>query len=797
MFKNYIRSALRLLRRQKSYAAISIFSLVLGMTCFILLMVYARYELSFDAFHQKSGRIYKVGQVVESWSIRGSNRFDSTSGPLGQAMVREFPEVESAIRIFPTGVPLVHEEKRTLAEGLFADRDFFKMLSFRLIAGNPETALGEPYTIVLSERLAKTMFGTADPMGRVIRHELGREYRVTGVVKDPPRNSNFRFDYLLSFETMGLLRNDLETSWSILNYGTFVLLKPGASPKLLEDKMKTLVDRYHHPKAKDRAYFLLPLKTLHVDTGVNTWMEPSPVDKNNILLLMAIAVLILSVGCFNYINLTTARAATRSKEVGVRKTFGADKRQLIRQFLGEALVFSAAGLLLSLGLARLLLPLFNRITGVALPAGLLTGGATLLGLAGLGLAVGLLAGGYPALVMASMEAKESLQSRIVSRAAGRRIVFRNVLVVVQFLAMFVLLVGAGVIHGQMRYMKNSDIGYGKDDIVAVRLWDKDSRSNLEVVKAELLKNPDIRAAAVSNVPPIRFTEVNDFKVESDFGEKIDLPQVTRYFVDQGYFDLFGMKIVDGRFFTPEVFPDAENEVVLNETAVRLAGLKNPIGKTLTEPGHGDRPLRIVGVVKDFHFQSFKTKIGPLAFFYRPDSPRMLFLKISHQKLAATLSAVEAAMRRFSPDFVFDYTFMDDLYNGLYQEENRLTGLITGFTAVAVLIASIGLVGLIAFVVERKRKEIAIRKVSGATAGRIAALIIRDLFMLIGAAGAIGLPLAYVFTRKWLEGFYYRTSLGPGIFILSTLFVGTLACLCVARLVFRAARENPAVSLKSL
>jgi len=798
MLKNYFQSALRLFRRQKSYSAISLFSLVLGMTCFILLMLFAKHELGFDSFHSNASRIYQVGQVKPDWVVRGSNRFDSTSGPLGPTLQREFPEVECAVRILQTGVPLIREESRTLARGLFADRDFFRMLTYPLAAGDPETALSNPYSIVLSESLTRTMFGRTNPMGKTVRHELGREYKVTGIVKDPPQNSNFRFDYLLSFITMASIRSDLETSWGILNYRTFLLLKPGTSIRSFEDKLKAVVSKYHNPRDKDRSYFLMPLRTLHVETGVNGFLEP-PVDRNNIYLLMAIAGLILAVGGVNYINLTTARAATRSKEIGVRKTFGADRRRLIRQFLGESLVFSAVGALLALALARILLPVFNRIAGTALPASLLSEGTTLLSLTVLGAAVGLLAGGYPALVMASMDPVNSLKSRVTSRANGRRIVFRNALVVVQFLATIVLLVGAGVIQRQMRYMKNSDIGYRRENILALRLWDKDSRENLRVAKSELLKNPNVLATAVSNVAPIRFTEVNNFRVQSDSGEMVELPQVTRYFVDEDYFNVFNMTMADGRSFSPAAFKDAENEIVLNESAVRLAGLKNPVGKVVTEPGHGDRRFRIVGVVKDFHFTSFKTKIGPLAFFYEPDSPsvKMLFVKIAGRNVAGTIAGVDATMRRLAPDFVFDYAFMDDLYDSLYGEENKLAGLITGFTIVAVLIAAVGLTGLISFVVERKKKEIAIRKIAGASVGRIAGLILRDLFGLIGAAGLIAFPLAYVFSRKWLEGFYYRTNISAGIFVLAAFFVASLAFLSTGGLIFRAARENPAVSLKNL
>ncbi len=796
MLKNYAKSAIRIMKKQKSYAFISVFSLVVGMTGFILLMLFAEYELGYDSFHKNGRRIYQVGQFLADWSVGGSNLFAETSGVLAPTLKREFPEVEAAVRVKGTDSPLVHGQNSVMGRGLFADREFFDMFTYPLAAGDPRTALAEPFSIVLSESLAEKIFGRADPMGQVVLHERGREYKVTGILKEPPRNSHLRFDYLLSFVTMLSLRDDVETAWSILNYSNFVLLRDGAPAKAFEAKLTAIVDKYHGPTFKNRRYFLMPLRTLHFDTGVEFHLSDQ-IDKRSVYLLMGIAALILAVACVNYVNLTTARAAARSKEVGVRKTFGADRRQLIRQFIGESSLFALAGLVLSLGLVRLLLPVFNRLTGVDLPAGLLTEGTTLAGLLALGLAVGFLSGCYPALVLSALRPANVFKSAFGSRPSGRRLAFRDVLVVIQFFATFVLLAGTAVIRKQMNFINTADIGYRRENILALRLWDRESRGDYRAIKTDLLRNPDILAAAVSNVAPVRLTEANDFRVETESGAMIDLPQVTRYFVDEDYFDLFGMKIVEGRKFSPDFPGDREDAVILNETAVRMAGLKNPIGRIVTEPAHEGLRIRIVGVVKDIHFMSFKSKIGPLAFFCHPANIKMLFLKISGRNSRETIAFVDETMRRHAPGFVFDYSAMDDIYRNLYKEEHKLAGLIAGFSAFATFLAMVGLLGLISFIIERKKKEIAIRKIVGASVLRIAGLIIRDLFLLIGAAGLISWPIAYSFSRQWLQGFYYRTDLGAGVFLLTAAVVFLIAFLCVARLTVKAAKENPAASLKSI
>jgi len=793
MFRNDIKSALRLMKKQKSYTLIGIFSLVAGMTCFILLMLYSRYELGYDSFHKNADRIYQIGQSLPNWSVNGSNRFAETSGVLGPTLAREFPEVEYAVRIYSTDSPLIYRENRVLGQGMFADADFFKMFTYPMTTGDPGTALKDPFTIVLSETLAAKLFGRDDPVGKTVLHQDGREYRVTAVMKDGPPNSVLRFDYLLSFVTMYSLRNDIDTSWSILNYGNFVRLKEGASAGDFEAKLAGIVEKYHPAGDKGRKYFLMPLRSIHLDTKI-CFPVSNPVDKKNLFFLMGIAVMVLVVAGVNYINLATARAAGRSKEVGVRKTFGAGRRQLIGQFLGESYLLTFCSVLASLALASLLLPAFNSLAGISLTGRVLTEGTTLIGVLGLAVVFGLFAGGYPALVLSSLRPAHAFRNASGSGEGGRRTIFRNALVVFQFFASIILLVGTFVIQKQLNYIRKADMGYEPKNVLALRLWDRESRTNIENIKRELLADPDIRAAAAANIAPIEAVENNNFKVESETGDLIELPQVANYFVDFDYFDLFGMKMAEGRAFSRSLQGEVRDEVILNEAAVRMAGLKSAVGKSLV---WGNYRMRIIGVVKDIHFTSLKTKIGPLIFRYRPERAKMLFLKISGGNVRRTIASIETAIRKHAPNFVFDYAAMEDILNDLYKGEDRLADLLTGFCSIAIVLASIGLFGLFSFIIEKKRKEIGIRKILGASITTISQLLLRDMVVLIGVAGLASIPVAFIFSRKWLQGFYYHTELSAGVFVLAIAAVLAIALACVARLTLRAAKENPANSLKNL
>lgn len=792
MLKNYLRAALRHLIKHKSYTLISLVSLVIGITCFILLMLYAKNELGYDSFHKNGGRIYQIGQFMPTWNVGGTNDYAATSGILAPTLAREFPEVETAVRIFGTDAPVIYQHNSVLAAGLYADKDFFDVFTYPLTAGDRATALREPFTIVLSKSLAGKVFGREDPLDKIVVHQNGREFRVTGIVEDPPRNSHLRFDYLLSFVTMYSLRNDIDAEWSILNYYSYVLLKEGVSAADFEAKLKTIVAKYHRPADKDRRYFLLPLRKIHVEPDVNTRLSPT-LDIKYIRLLMLIAVIVLVIACVNYVNLATARATARAKEVGVRKTFGAARSQLIAQFMGESFLLTLIAILISLVIVRLGLPAFEKFAAVELPAGSWMNAPTALGLVGLLIVVGLLSGGYPALVLASLAPANVFQAARESRRGGRRLSFRNLLVVFQFFATLVLLVAAIVIQKQMRFIDTIDLGYRRDDIVALRLWETDSRKNFAVIKNELLQNPDILAATVSNTAPVRFTEANDVQVENDAGELVALNQVTTYFIDEDYFKVFGMNIVAGRNYSLALRGDIEREVLVNETAARMVGLKNPVGKTFVKWGTN---MRIIGVVKDIHFTSLKSRIGPLMFMYSPERAGMCFLKISNRNVDETLKTISSTFRKHSPDFVFDHTSMEEIYGALHENEGKLARILAGFSAMAILVAAIGLFGLVSFIVEKRKKEIGIRKVLGASAFAILGSLVRDVFALIAVAGLLAFPPAFAFSKKWLQGFAYRTELDVWVFVLAALLVAAIALLSVARLTIRAARANPAISLKN-
>ncbi len=793
MLKNYFKTAIRHLIRQKSYTLISIVSLVVGMTCFLLLLLYARYESSFDSSFKNSGRIYQIGQILPAWNVGGSNRFPSTSGALAAGLKREFPEVEYAVRVKETETPIVYEQNSVLARGLFVDGDFLSVFSYPLSAGEAKTALQEPFTAILSESLAGKLFGRVDPLGKIITHMDGREFKVTGIIKDIPRNTHLKFDYLLSFTSMYSLRNDIDTSWGILNYFNYIMLREGVSRDAFEPKLKTIVEKYHPLRARDRSYFLTPVSNMHFETDINFPLSQS-IDKKYIALLLVIAGIILIIACVNYLNLATARSTARSKEVGVRKAFGADRSQLIKQFMGESYLLVFFSIIVSVLIVGLVLPAFRKLAVSDLEWRALLDWRTAVGLLGLLIAVGFLSGSYPALLLSSLSPSNVFKNSLQSKKTGGRLKFRNCLVVVQFFATIVLLVAAVVIQKQLHYIRNTDIGYQRANIVALRLWDVESKKNYQVIKAELLGNPNISAAAVSNVAPVRFTEANDWLVENESGDMVSLPRVTNYFIDFDYFNLFGMTIVRGRNFSPALLGDIGGEVVINETAARMAGLQNPVGKAFVM---GNRRLRVIGVVKDIHFTSLKTKIGPLMFTYRPAAINLFFARISGSKADETIRFILSTFRRHNPAFVSDFTTMDDIYNALYQNERKLAGILISFSVMAILIASIGLFGLISFIVEKKKKEIGIRKVLGAPVFAIMGLIIRDLFALIAVAGLMALPVAYYFSHRWLGSFAYRIRLDAGVFLLATSIVMLIALLSVARVTMRAARENPARSLRNV
>lgn len=634
------------------------------------------------------------------------------------------------------------------------------------------------------------MFGGDNPIGQTVAYENGRLLKVTGVVEDIPGNTHLQFDYLISFLTMYSLRDDIDTAWGILNYYSYVQLKEGHSARDFESKLPGVVAKYHDQNSRNRRYFLIPLRNIHFETHVAS-LPAENIDKKNIHLLISIAFLILVISCINYVNLATARAGARNKEVGIRKTIGATRRQLMNQFLGESFLLAFLSILVSLAAVCLLFPVFRKIAGNGIPVGVLLDWRNALLLLGLLLTVGFLAGSYPAFYLSSLRPLNVLRDSFGPGSSGGWQKFCNILMVFQFGVTIVLVVAAVVIQKQLMFIKNRDIGYSRDNIVTVRVWNNKSRANYLAIKKELLNSPLISAAAVANTAPLARTEANNIKIETESGELVDVPMVTTYFIDDDYIGLLNMKITAGRNFSSDLAGDIDDQVI-NETAARMAGLTYPVGKKIVKWG---RDMRIIGVVKDFHYTSFRTKIEPLMFSCDPRRNRLFLIKIAGRDIPETLEYIDSTFRRLSPDFAFDYAFLGDLYDRIYQNEKSLGGFILSFSILTMVIAAIGLYGLISFEVGKKTKEIGIRKILGASIYSVMALILRKFFALIAVAVLVSLPMAYYFSHEWLKGFVYRIGLNAGLFAVSIFVLMIVAVLSIARQTLQAATANPSESLR--
>lgn len=794
MFKNYLNIAIRSFIKQKSYTIISILSLAAGITCFILLTLYSQYELSYESSYVNSGRIYKVGQYLPTWKSNGSNYYDQTSSALAIGLKDEFKEIEYTARTLETDSPLIYDYNSVLGKGLYADNDFINIFTFSFIAGDKNRALIDPFTIVLSESMASALFGSNNPIGKIITHENGRRYTVTGVVKDIPGNTHLRFSYLLSFPTMSSIRNDIESNWSILNYSNYILLKDNVAYKEFEKKLSFLVNKYHRPADQDRKYFLLPLKDIHFATNVNSTssQDIAKTNKNSIYILITIAFIVLIVACINYINLTTARAGSRSKEVGIRKTIGADRSQLVKQFLGESFVFTFFSFIISLLIVFIIFPYFKDIVGNGIELNIFTSYKTIILFIGLFLFVGFISGCYPAFLLSSLKPSHVLKGPSSFTSRGSSMKFKNILLVFQLCVTIFLVFGTCVIQKQMYYIKSKDLGYNKDNIVLIRLTNKEKIQIAQIIKNDLLKNPNISSAAISNVAPVRKTERNDIKAINETGQQVTIPMVTTYYIDYDYIDLFKMKITLGKNFSPDYTDDIDDQIILNETAAKMTGFKDPVGKMIIKGGH---EMPIIGVVKDFHYTSLKTKLEPLMFSYAPQNAKLFSVKISGNDIDNTLAYINSTFKKYIPDFVYDYSFMDDAYSNLYKEETNMSGIVLSFSIITIIIASIGLFGLISFVVGKKAKEIGVRKILGASILSIMWLLIKEYFMLITVSLLISLPVAYYFASDWLNSFEYHTNMSIWLFVLAAFIIIVIAFSSIARQTIKAAAANPINALR--
>lgn len=791
LFLNNFRLAVRTSIKYKSMTFTGSFSLVVGMSSFILLMLYARYELSYDSIFENSDRIFLLGQSIQDQESGGSSSYTSTSGIVAPTLRKEFQDVRYAVRVKEVESPLIYMKKSIVAQGLYADSDFLNVFTFPLIEGDRETALMDPFSVVLSETLAKKLFVDEDPMGKTITCENQRVLKVTGIIKDIPGNTHLKFEYLISFLTMYSLRDDIDRSWMILNYFSYIQLADGVPAGDFENKLPAIVEKYHDKNSKNRRYFLVPLRNIHFATDITNPSIPTT-DRKIIFMLVSIAFLILAIACINHINIATAQANARAKEVAMRKINGASRQLLVRQFMVESYILTFLSIILSLVIVGLLMPVYSKIFGNEISLHFILDWRNIAGLLGLFLGVGLLAGGYPAFYLSSLRPLDILKSSFGSPSYKGQWKFRNILTVFQFGVSVILMVVAVTIQKQLNFIKSKDIGYNRENVLALRMWNDEGRKNYREIKREMLRNPFISAAAVASTLPILMTERNNISVETETGEMIELPLVTTYFIDEDYLGLFEMTITAGRNFSRDFSYNIDNQVVINETTADMAGLTNPVGKKIRK---WSQELEIIGVVEDFHFTSFKRSIEPLIFSYNPERIKVFLIRVSDYSIGHTLKYIDSTFRRFDSNFTFDYSFMGDEYNSLYKNESNLGRIILNFSILTMIIAVIGMYGLISFVVRRKTKEIAVRKVMGSSVSSVMGVILKYFFIPITIAILVSLPVAYYIAHEWLKDFAYHINLGAGLIAFSISIILIVAFLSIVQQTIKAAITNPVESLR--
>jgi len=785
MFKNYMKIAFRNIKRYRSYSFLNIAGLSVGMACFILIMLFVQYELSYDDFHEKADRIYRA-------QLKINEQYNSviTYGPLAQVLVSEFPEVVDAVRIEHEDeyiTALKHENTSFYERGFFVDGNFFRLFTYDLIKGDFQTALADPFSIVITEKLARKYFGDEEAVGKTLTviEEGSYDVKITGIIKNVPKNSHLQFDFLISLASLKELSDDENygQEWSGSDFLTYIELKSGTDYRDLESKLPAIIEK--HDQRGNVNYYLMPVQDIHLKSQDNFEILREN-DIQNVHFLTIIAYLILVIACINYMNLATAKALRRSKEIGVRKIAGAFRRQLVVQFLNESLILSAIAMVIAACITVGILPAFNNIIDREITYGFFAGITLLPVLVSLVLIVGIFSGIYPALYISSFRPVKALSGSYERLTGKKRL--RNVFVTFQFCVSIILITGTLIIGRQLDYIKTTDIGYNREQVLAMPIRDDVIRDNLEALKTDLLKNPAIEYVSASSHIPNRITWGGNL-VSKD-NEQI---RTNSCAVDYDYVDLFDIDVVEGRNFSREFTSDRNGAFLLNETAVKNLGWKSPLGREISHWGF--KTGKVVGVFKDFHYRSLHRKIGPLYLIFYPERVRILFVKMHSGNIQSVVRFVGETVESYNPEHPFDYFFLDDSFNDMYKSELKFGKIFNWFSALAIFIACLGLLGLISFSAEIRTKEIGIRKVLGASIASVLKLITKEYLLLIAFASVIAWPVSFYFLNNWLKNFSYRIAVSWDVFLFSGMIIIIIALVTVSYQSVKAARANPVEALK--
>lgn len=807
MLRNYLKTAFRSLWKSKGFSAINIIGLAIGLSTCLLILIFVMDELSYDRYNVKADRIYRLDGDIKF----GGNHFilAVAPAPAGPAVRRDYPEVEKEVRFRQQGGRLVKKGDQNIQEDavIFADSTLFDVFTLPMISGDPHTALVDAHTVVITERMARKYFNAVDVVGRTLMINDTVPYKVTGVIRDIPAQSHFHYDFFLSMTELAEAKRNEE--WLSNNFNTYIVLREGTDPKKFEAKLGQLIYKYIAPllrqvvnqsvedffKAGNSVSFsLTPLSDIHLHSNKTSELEANG-NIQYVYIFTAVALFILLIACVNFMNLSTARSSNRAKEVGIRKVLGSLRGNLVSQFMLESILISFIAMLLAVGLAYLLLPVFNELSGKQMEIGLFSRPWLAPAMLGLVLVVGMLAGSYPAFFLSAFRPIAVLKGNVT--AGFKTGWLRNSLVVFQFGISIFLLVGTTVIYRQLNYIHNRELGFDRDHVLIVEnTWHLGN--DVRAFKEKLLKLPDVEGATMTGFLPTSDSRNDDaIFLSPDMDTKKAISMQT-WQIDENYIPVLGMKMATGRNFSKEFLTDS-NAAIVNEAAVRLMQGADPFRQNLYEME--DLQMKkldkyhIVGVVKDFNFNSLRQVVTPMVLFLH-ENRGQLALRVHPANVQRLVGEIGEIWRQMAPSQPFAYTFMDDDFNNIYKTEQRMGGISLSFSLLAIFIACLGLFGLAAYAAEQRTREIGIRKVLGASVGGIISLLSRDFLRLIVVSAVIAFPLAWWAMHHWLQDFAYRITIGWEVFVFAGVVALAIAMVTVIFQALRAALANPVVSLKN-
>jgi len=798
MYKNYLIITLRNFRKSKLYSFLNLTGLTVGITSCLLIFLYVRDEYSYDRYNENFDNIYRV---VTDFKL-GDREIHRPHAPvvLAEHLKETVPEVENAARFMVgqfNSVIDLGEKQMQIKNATYATSEVFEVFTFDFVAGNPKGALDDPKTVVMSETMAVHLFPNEEALGKIVTFNMA-DFIVKGIYKDMPENSHFHFDFIMSY---GYQTSRYDMGWMNINTYTYLQIKPGTDQEMLEEKMNAALENYMAPLMESAfnvpadqintggnhaRFYLQPLADIHLKSNLSREFQANG-SIENIRTISLIGVIILLIAGINFVNLSTARAALRAKEVGVRKVLGSQRKQLVTQFLFESTMYSFVAFVMGALLAYGLLPYFNQLAGRPIAFDLGGSPPLILIMAVTALVIGLVAGFYPALVLSRFSPGKSLKGQAEFKSG--RSWLRSGLVVIQFAISTILAIATLVINNQLDYVINKPLGFDKDQLISLDIMDLNRYDRNEtVLKNELESKPNIEAYSRSGYVPVDGSRNEHYLEKSGQGTENQTVNVQSWPVNEKYIPTQGMELADGRNFSEALASDS-NAIVINESAARSLQLENPVGQSLRlKMRNATHDVQVIGVVKDFHFASMKESIKPLL-FYQSRDPWTISVRFTGSPIEA-MSTLENIWNQHSGGQPFVANLVGEQYRMQYQKESQLKSLINAFSVLAVLVAILGLVGLAAFMAQQRKKEMGIRKVLGAKAIQLFGKLISGFTVLVGVACLLAVPLAWWLTNQWLDGYAYRIGLSPMFFVLACLFMLLLAWITVSFQSLKVANSNP-------